>query len=137
MFNKKERYEKIYKEFGKENESGILVLHTEYCREVFPDDIPLTPMSEYEKYCNAGVIDPKNVMYFHYYDKYFYVSKGSVHSEETIGEAIMAGTFDDCVDYFSETYDRFERALSILRGDKYLVTGKRGRISIKGELPND
>lgn len=86
--------------------------------------VPPTPMSEWNSFVenHSDKLDWTKISQFREYDAWFYIDNYGLTSTEYLSDEIAnASVFFDCRDYWSETYERYQKALAILNENEYII----------------
>jgi hypothetical protein len=102
----------------------VIKLIEVWCYETNNDVVPPTPMEDWISFVenHSDKLDWTKISTFNECDDWFYIDSYGLTTTSYIYEEIAnASVFFDCRDYWSETYARYQRALSILNGDAFII----------------
>ena len=104
--------------------SNVIKLINVWCDETENGVVPPTPMEDWNSFVenHSDKLDWTKIITFNECDCWFYIDSCGLTTTDYIREEIAnASVFFDCQYYWVETYERYQRALSILYGDKFIV----------------
>ena len=108
MMNEEQRVNAIAKQM-KEDETNAIKLYTDWCNITGNGYLPPTPMDKWREFIETHDVDIKKMWSFCDWHYWFYIVDGHL------------GTFNDCIRYYAETPERYNRAMAILKDEKFII----------------
>lgn len=124
MMNKNQMADKLHQIMCNVSYDRAIALVSLWCKETGNGFIPPTPMSKWNSFVehHADRLDWTKISHFSECDSYFYVDAYGLMTTDYLGDEFAnASMFFDCINYWVEHFDRYNRAMAILNGDKYVV----------------
>ena len=103
----------------------VIKLMEVWCNETDNGVVPPKAIKHWNSFVenHSDKLDWTKISTFNECDDWFYIDNYGLTTTSYIHEEIAnASVFFDCRDYWSETYERYQRALSILNGDAFIIT---------------
>lgn len=121
MMNEEQRVEAIAKQM-KEDETNAIKLYTDWCNIKGYGYLPPTPMDKWREFIETYDVDIKKMWSFCDWHYWFYVIDGHLTTFNEVREEIeYSDNFNDCIRYYAETLERYDRAMAILKDEKFII----------------
>lgn len=121
MMSKNERAEAIIKQM-KKDETNAIKLYTDWCNITGNGYLPPTPMQEWREFIETHDVDIKKIWQYCDWHLWFCIIDGHLYTFENMCDEIeYSSNFEDCVYYYAETPERYNRAMAILKDEKFII----------------
>ena len=121
MMNEEQRAEAIIKQM-KKDETNAIKLYNDWCNITGNGYLPPTPMSDWRKFIETHDVDIKKIWKYCEYHSWFCIIDGHLYTFEDMREEIeYSSNFESCVYYYAETPERYNRAMAILKDEKFII----------------
>lgn len=121
IMNRDERATSIRKQM-KEDETNAIKLYADWCGIKGDGYLPPIPMEKWREFIETHAIDIKKIWQYCDWHSYFCIIDGHLYTFENFCDEVdYSSNYDECIYYYAETPERYNRAMAILKDEKFII----------------